>query len=81
MVRPPACCIWRSLGGYVMACLLGGIVAVYAVGVPWLAMVTQMGLPKAAMAVAVFLPGDLAKAAVASWVAWRVERVWPLLRR
>ncbi|AIT26901.1 bioY family protein [Bordetella holmesii 30539] len=64
-----------------MACLLGGIVAVYAVGVPWLAMVTQMGLPKAAMAVAVFLPGDLAKAAVASWVAWRVERVWPLLRR
>ncbi|EWM43414.1 bioY family protein [Bordetella holmesii 41130] len=24
---------------------------------------------------------DLAKAAVASWVAWRVERVWPLLRR
>ncbi|OZI74089.1 biotin transporter BioY [Bordetella genomosp. 12] len=73
--------MWRSLGGYVLACLLGGIVAVYAIGVPWLATVTQMGLSKAAMAVVVFLPGDLAKVAVASWVAWRVERVWPLLRR
>ncbi|AKQ56643.1 biotin transporter BioY [Bordetella hinzii] len=73
--------MWRALGAYVLACLLGGIVAVYAIGVPWLAAVTQMGLAKAAMAVVVFLPGDLAKAAVASWVAWRVERVWPLLRR
>ncbi|ANY15439.1 biotin transporter BioY [Bordetella pseudohinzii] len=73
--------MWRALGAYVLACLLGGIAAVYAIGVPWLAAVTQMGLGKAAMAMVVFLPGDLAKAAVASWVAWRVERVWPMLRR
>ncbi|AZY51956.1 biotin transporter BioY [Bordetella avium] len=73
--------MWRMLGGYLLACLVGGVAAVYAVGVPWLAAVTQMGLAKAALAVVVFLPGDLVKALVAAWVAWRVERVWPLLRR
>lgn len=72
---------WRGLAGYVAACVLGGIVVVYAVGVPWLAGVTQMGMAKAWAAVAVFLPGDLAKAAVAAWVASRVERVWPVLGR
>lgn len=71
----------RMLGAYLVACVLGGILAVYAVGVPWLAAVTQMELSKAAMAVAVFVPGDLIKALIASWAAWRVERVWPLLRR
>jgi len=69
-----------AVAGYVLACLVGGIAVVYAVGVPWLAAVTQMPLPKAALAVAAFLPGDLVKAVVAAWVAWRVERVWPVLR-
>ncbi|MEN5166886.1 biotin transporter BioY [Achromobacter kerstersii] len=72
---------WAKLVGYVVACTVGGIVVVYAFGVPWLASVTKMGLPKAATAVAVFLPGDLVKAVVAAWVASRVERVWPMLGR
>jgi len=72
---------WAKLVGYVVACIVGGIVVVYAFGVPWLASVTKMGLPKAATAVAVFLPGDLVKAVLAAWVASRVERVWPMLGR
>lgn len=68
------------VAGYVAACIMGGIITVYAVGVPWLAAVTRMELGKAAWAVAAFLPGDLLKAALAAWVAWRVERVWPVLR-
>lgn len=72
---------WAKWAGYVVACLVGGIAVVYAFGVPWLASVTKMGLPKAATAVAVFLPGDLVKAVVAAWVASRVERVWPMLGR
>lgn len=72
---------WPKLMGYVLACIVGGIVVVYAFGVPWLASVTKMGLPKATTAVAVFLPGDLVKAVVAAWVASRVERVWPMLGR
>lgn len=66
---------------YVLACVVGGILVVYAFGVPWLAVVAKMELAKAALAVAVFLPGDVAKALVAGWVAWRVERVWPMLER
>ncbi|MNV83314.1 Biotin transporter BioY [compost metagenome] len=72
---------WTGLAAYVAACVVGGIAVVYAFGVPWLASVTKMGLPKAAMAVAVFLPGDLVKTVVAAWVASRVERVWPMLGR
>lgn len=70
----------RTLLAYGVACIVGGIGAVYLIGVPWLASVTQMGLGKAALAVLVFIPGDLVKVAIASWVAWRVERVWPILR-
>ena len=69
-----------SVVGYAVACIAGGIGAVYLIGVPWLASVTQMELSKAILAVLVFIPGDLVKVAVASWVAWRVERVWPILR-
>ncbi|HYG43290.1 MAG TPA: biotin transporter BioY [Bordetella sp.] len=68
------------VAGYMTACVAGGILAVYAIGIPWLATVTQMEWSKAALAVVVFLPGDLLKALVAAWVAWRVERVWPVLR-
>lgn len=70
-----------QLAGCAIACVLGGIVVVYAFGVPWLATVTKMGLAKATMAVAVFVPGDLIKAALAAWVATRVERVWPMRGR
>ena len=65
-------------GGYAVACVVGGIAVVYACGVPWLASVAKMDLGKAALAVAVFVPGDLIKAAVAAWVASRVARVWPM---
>ncbi|WP_241137428.1 biotin transporter BioY, partial [Achromobacter xylosoxidans] len=70
-----------QLAGCAIACVVGGIVVVYAFGVPWLATVTKMGLAKAATAVVVFVPGDLIKAALAAWVATRVERVWPMRGR
>ena len=68
------------LAAYVTACLIGGMLVVFALGVPWLAFVTQMGLVKASLAMAVFVPGDLLKAVLAAWIAIRVEQVWPLLR-
>ncbi|MGE4435857.1 biotin transporter BioY [Achromobacter sp.] len=71
----------RQLAGSAAACIVGGILVVYACGVPWLAVVTKMGLPKAALAVLVFVPGDLIKALLAAWVATRVERVWPMRGR
>lgn len=65
--------------GYAVACALGGILAVYAVGIPWLAAVTGMGLEKALMGSLVFIPGDFIKAGVAALIAVQVSRAWPPL--
>ena len=70
---------WKAVAPQVLRCwvasVIGGLLVVYAVGIPWLATVTGMGLNKAAWAVIVFLPGDLLKALVASIVAQRVRRL------
>jgi biotin transport system substrate-specific component len=60
---------------FALAAMLGGIVLVYAIGIPWLALVTKMGLTKACWAMVVFLPGDLLKALVAAFVAQRIRRL------
>ena len=62
--------------GYFAAALCGGLVVVYAVGIPWLAGIAGMTLGKAALALVVFLPGDIAKAVLAAVVTQRVRRVW-----
>lgn len=67
-----------QLAGYFAACLLGGIVMVYLVGIPWLATVTGMGLQKAMWGIVAFLPGDLIKAAATALIAYRVRRAWPM---
>lgn len=58
-----------------IASVVGGILVVYAAGIPWLATVTGMGLNKAAWAMLVFIPGDVLKALIASIVAQRVRRL------
>lgn len=70
---------WAGVGPQVLRCWLasvvGGMLVVYAAGIPWLAAVTGMGMNKALLAVVVFLPGDLLKALVASVVAQRIRRL------
>lgn len=70
---------WSAAAPQVFRCWLagvaGGMLVVYAVGIPWLAIVTGMGLSKAAWAIAVFIPGDLLKALIAGIVAQRVRRL------
>ena len=65
---------WEILR-YTLAAIVGGIVLVYAIGIPWLALETKMGLTKACWAMVVFLPGDLLKALVAAVVAQRIRRL------
>lgn len=67
-----------QLAGYFAACVVGGIAMIYAVGIPWLAMVTGMGLQKAMWGSLAFLPGDLLKAAATAVIAYRVRRAWPM---
>jgi biotin transport system substrate-specific component len=56
---------------------LGGIVAVYLVGVPVFAVMTGTPLVAALTASLVFLPGDLVKVVVTVLVAKGVHRAWP----
>ena len=63
-----------------LACVVGGIGVVYALGVPVLAWRADLE-PAAALVsgALVFLPGDLLKAAVAATVAVGVHRAYPAL--
>lgn len=63
-----------------VANLVGGIAVIYAVGIPVSAWIT--GTPNVlavAAAAAIFLPGDLAKAVIATVVAQGVHRGYPTL--
>ncbi|MBP2300951.1 biotin transporter BioY [Azospirillum picis] len=54
--------------------VVGGILAVYAVGIPWLALVAGLPIEKAALGTMAFLPGDLIKAGVCAFAAAAVRR-------
>ena len=65
-----------------VANVVGGIAVVYAVGIPVQAARTDTsGLVATVVAAAVFLPGDLIKAAVATVVAKGVHAGYPTLGR
>jgi biotin transport system substrate-specific component len=70
---------WSAAAPQVFRCwfasVVGGMLVVYAAGIPWLSIVTGMGLTKAAWAIAVFIPGDLLKALIAGIVAQRVRKL------
>ncbi|MEF3120558.1 biotin transporter BioY [Kocuria flava] len=57
-----------------LSTVLGGIVVIYAFGVPWTSVVTGLPLSTSALGSLVFVPGDLLKAVVASLVAVSVHR-------
>ncbi|MEV1130203.1 biotin transporter BioY [Agromyces sp. NPDC049794] len=61
-----------------IATIAGGILAVYLVGIPWLAAATGMPIGAAIAAGSLpFLIGDVVKAIVAALVAAGVHRAWP----
>ncbi len=60
-----------------VACLVGGVAVVYAVGVPVQALVTGVPLPTTAQLSLVFLPGDVLKALAAAAITVGVVRAYP----
>ncbi|MBK1665503.1 BioY family transporter [Rhodospirillum rubrum] len=63
----------------ILACVLGGVGVLYAVGIPYWVAITGNSL-SAVLAIAVnFLPGDAIKAVVAGLVAVTVRRGYPAL--
>ena len=63
-----------------VACLVGGVAVVYAVGVLVQALVTGVPLPTTAQLSLVFLPGDVLKALAAAAITVGVVRAYPAAR-
>ncbi|GAA1765331.1 biotin transporter BioY [Agromyces humatus] len=59
------------------ATALGGILAVYAIGVPWVAVATGIPFWASLTGSFAFLPGDILKVVVTVLVAKQVHRAWP----
>ncbi|PSB13869.1 biotin transporter BioY [filamentous cyanobacterium CCP2] len=57
--------------------VIGGIVVLYAIGVPWLALGTNWTVALSSIA---FLPGDGIKAVIAALTAVTIKRTYPLIR-
>lgn len=69
---------WQRTARIILACIVGGIVVDYAIGIPWLAVAAGLPLKTAALGALAFLPGDLIKAVIAGLVANGVRRVYPI---
>ncbi len=61
--------------------LIGGILVLYALGIPWLALVAHLGWEKAFFGSLAFVPGDLVKVALTAFVVIGVQRAYPLLQQ
>ncbi|WP_435748609.1 biotin transporter BioY [Microbacterium sp. PMB16] len=64
---------WRAA----VASLIGGVLVVYAFGIPVQALVTGVPLGLTALSSTAFLPGDLIKVAVATLVVVALQRAYP----
>ncbi|WP_060915751.1 biotin transporter BioY [Microbacterium oleivorans] len=64
---------WRTFAGV----LLGGVVVVYACGIPLQSLIMRIGVEQALVANLAFLPGDLVKAVIATVVVGALVRGYP----
>lgn len=64
---------WRTLTGV----LVGGILVVYAIGIPVQSFVTRLPLAETALTSLVFVPGDLLKAVITTAVITTLVRAYP----
>jgi biotin transport system substrate-specific component len=65
--------VWRTAIGTVV----GGIIVIYAFGIPVQSLVTRLPLGETVVASLVFLPGDVVKAALATAIVVTLVRAYP----
>jgi len=56
-----------------IAASVGGILVIYAFGIPGISLRTELALDKAAMASAIFIPGDILKSILAAWLVTKIR--------
>lgn len=74
---------WKNLtlAKTILFCLIGALGISYIMGVLWMAPVLKLTFDKAAISLLPFVPGDIAKAVLASVVAMAVRRSYPIIKR
>jgi len=73
--------VWNKINyGYAfLCCVLGGIVLLYIIGIPWVAFAAKIPLAKAFWGSIAFVPGDIIKAVVASFIIVSVAKSYPII--
>jgi biotin transport system substrate-specific component len=73
---------WNNLSYFklLLINLVGGILIVYAFGIPVLAFYTNVGLLETTIGNLAFIPGDMIKVIIASYVAIKVKNVRPIVQ-
>lgn len=72
---------WHHLN-YIAAfgiCFAGGVVVLYAIGIPWSAFVAEITFGTALMGSLPFIPGDIVKCLIAAGVIVIVKRSYPII--
>lgn len=67
---------WPLAFAYIV---LGGVLFVYAIGIPWIAVVANIPLSKALIGSMAYIPGDLIKAGLTVAITLGVRRAYPAL--
>ncbi|OON82907.1 biotin transporter BioY [Streptomyces tsukubensis] len=67
-----------QLGAYFVSCVVGGLLVVYALGVPWTSVSTGLSMRKALVGALYFAVGDTLKAVVTAAIAYNVRRSYPI---
>ena len=72
---------WRrfNLAWALVANMIGGIVVIYAIGIPFTSLFGDISLTASFTGALAFIPGDLVKAVAASVVAVAVRRAYPVI--
>jgi len=70
---------WKTMEPFksFLFCFLGGIVVVYAIGIPWASVNTGLPLLKTGIAAMAFLPGDMLKAGLTALAVATIRRAFP----
>ncbi len=62
-----------------LASVVGGILVLYAIGIPWVALVARIPLSKAFLGSLPFIPGDIVKSVIAAAVIVIVKQSYPII--
>lgn len=68
-----------SFGKMALVIAFGGIIVMYAIGIPWMATVANLPLTKAVTIMLAYVPGDIVKVILATILTRGIRRAYPAL--